>query len=205
MNKYEQILHDEEQKIKPAVEKIFTSLDEAKNDPVLKNFTDEAKVKQLEAVAAKAEDKLRDIKEKYGHDCKAKIESTTLQVPAAKITNDFELQKAKLTLITLDKADQLDYLTSIDNPDDFTLVKGLLLEMATQTKDSDMINHLQKFKVNDEDAQKTRALGQLQLMLNNFSSVPGLAMHRQLAITNGGVGAYIRELLGISTTDLYFR
>lgn len=206
MNVYEQILQEEEQKIQPEVEQVFTSVEEARNNPILKDFTDEAKVKQLEAVAETAENKLQAIKDKYGQSCKTKIEATEVQVPTAKITNDFELQKVKLTLITMDPTEQLDYLASIDNPEDFILIKGLLLEAALQAKDNNMITTIQKYKINDAEAQKTRALGQLSILLNSFGQIPGLSISRKLSVNNsGGIGEYIRTLLGISRTDYYFR
>lgn len=205
MNIYEQILQEEEQKIQPAVEKVFSSVEEAKNNPILKDFTDEAKRKQLETVARAAEDKLQAIKDKFGKDCKSKIEATTAQIPTATITDDFELQKAKLTLVTLSQSEKLDYLASIDNPEDFVLVKGLLLEAAIQAKDNNMITAIQKYKVEDGAAQQTKALGQLSILMNNFSTMPGLSMSRRVAISNGGVGEYIRNLLGISKTDYYFK
>lgn len=202
MNEFIEILDRKEQELSQEVEDIFKKIEKEGRDDIYKDYTKEASERIKRQIADTGVGKLKDIRAKYISDCEKAIANTKMTVPQAVIRDSFSLETIRYKIIAKPLKSQIELLKNTTNISDFELIKGMILDKCT---DSETIRKIQEIEAPNEETLKSQAIGQLRLRTADINWIPSVKLSRALLISNKGLDNYILELLGISSSNIYFR
>ena len=202
MNEFIEILDRKEQELSQEVEDIFKKIEKEGRDEKYKDYTKEASERIKRQIADTGVGKLKDIRAKYISDCEKAIENTKMTVPQAVIRDSFSLETIRYKIIAKPLKSQIELLKNTTNISDFEVIKGMILDKCT---DSETIRKIQEIEAPNEETLKRQAIGQLRLRTADINWIPSVKLNRALNISRQGLDNYILELLGISSSDIYFR
>ena len=202
MNEFIEILDRKEQELSQEVEDKFKKIEKEGRDEKYKDYTKEASERIKRQIADTGVGKLKDIRAKYISDCEKAIENTKMTVPQAVIRDSFSLETIRYKIIAKPLKSQIELLKNTTNISDFEVIKGMILDKCT---DSETIRKIQEIEAPNEETLKRQAIGQLRLRTADINWIPSVKLNRALNISRQGLDNYILELLGISSSDIYFR
>lgn len=202
MNEYIEILDRKEQELSQEVEDIFRKIEKEGRDEKYKDYTKEANERIKRQIADTGVGKLKDIRAKYISECEKAIENTKMTVPQAVIRDSFSLETTRYKVISKPLKSQIELLKNTTNISDFEVIKGMILDKCT---DSETIRKIQEIEAPNEETLKSQAIGQLRLRTADINWIPSVKLSRALHISRQGLDNYILELLGISSSNIYFR
>ena len=202
MNEYIEILDRKEQELSQEVEDIFRKIEKEGRDEKYKDYTKEANERIKRQIADTGVGKLKDIRAKYISECEKAIENTKMTVPQAVIRDSFSLETTRYKVISKPLKSQIELLKNTTNISDFEVIKGMILDKCT---DSETIRKIQEIEAPNEETLKSQAIGQLRLRTADINWIPSVKLSRALNISSKGLDNYILELLGISSSNIYFR
>lgn len=202
MNEYIEILDRKEQELSQEVEDIFRKIEKEGRDNKYKDYTKEANERIKRQIADTGVGKLKDIRAKYISECEKAIENTKMTVPQAVIRDSFSLETTRYKVISKPLKSQIELLKNTTNISDFEVIKGMILDKCT---DSETIRKIQEIEAPNEETLKSQAIGQLRLRTADINWIPSVKLSRALHISRQGLDNYILELLGISSSNIYFR
>lgn len=202
MNEYIEILDRKEQELSQEVEDIFRKIEQEGRDNKYKDYTKEANERIKRQIADTGVGKLKDIRAKYISECEKAIANTKMTVPQAVIRDSFSLETTRYKVISKPLKSQIELLKNTTNISDFEVIKGMILDKCT---DSETIRKIQEIEAPNEETLKSQAIGQLRLRTADINWIPSVKLSRALHISRQGLDSYILELLGISSSNIYFR
>lgn len=202
MNEYIEILDRKEQELSQEVEDIFRKIEQEGRDNKYKDYTKEANERIKRQIADTGVGKLKDIRAKYISECEKAIANTKMTVPQAVIRDSFSLETTRYKVISKPLKSQIELLKNTTNISDFEVIKGMILDKCT---DSETIRKIQEIEAPNEETLKSQAIGQLRLRTADINWIPSVKLSRALHISRQGLDNYILELLGISSSNIYFR
>lgn len=202
MNEFIEILDRKEQELSQEVEDIFRKIEKEGRDEKYKDYTKEANERIKRQIADTGVGKLKDIRAKYISECEKAIENTKMTVPQAVIRDSFSLETTRYKVISKPLKSQIELLKNTTNISDFEVIKGMILDKCT---DSETIRKIQEIEAPNEETLKSQAIGQLRLRTADINWIPSVKLSRALHISRQGLDNYILELLGISSSNIYFR
>lgn len=202
MNEYIEILDRKEQELSQEVEDIFRKIEQEGRDNKYKDYTKEANERIKRQIADTGVGKLKDIRAKYISECEKAIANTKMTVPQAVIRDSFSLETTRYKVISKPLESQIELLKNTTNISDFEVIKGMILDKCT---DSETIRKIQEIEAPNEETLKSQAIGQLRLRTADINWIPSVKLSRALHISRQGLDNYILELLGISSSNIYFR
>ena len=202
MNEYIEILDRKEQELSQEVEDIFRKIEQEGRDNKYKDYTKEANERIKRQIADTGVGKLKDIRAKYISECEKAIANTKMTVPQAVIRDSFSLETTRYKVISKPLKSQIELLKNTTNISDFEVIKGMILDKCT---DSETIRKIQEIEAPNEETLKSQAIGQLRLRTADINWIPSVKLSRALNISSKGLDNYILELLGISSSNIYFR
>lgn len=202
MNEFIEILDRKEQELSQEVEDIFRKIEKEGRDEKYKDYTKEATERIKRQIADTGVGKLKDIRAKYISECEKAIENTKMTVPQAVIRDSFSLETTRYKVISKPLKSQIELLKNTTNISDFEVIKGMILDKCT---DSETIRKIQEIEAPNEETLKSQAIGQLRLRTADINWIPSVKLSRALHISRQGLDNYILELLGISSSNIYFR
>lgn len=202
MNEFIEILDRKERELSQEVEDIFKKIEKEGRDDIYKDYTKEATERIKRQIADTGVGKLKDIRDKYISECEKAIANTKMTVPQAVIRDSFSLETTRYKVISKPLKSQIELLKNTTNISDFELIKGMILDKCT---DSETIRKIQEIEAPNEETLKSQAIGQLRLRTADINWIPSVKLSRALLISNKGLDNYILELLGISSSNIYFR
>lgn len=183
-----QILDDQEQLMASDVEKVFTSLSNVPKGSDWSRYTPEAQ-KQIQAEAVdKAIQLLHGYRNKYIEECEKAIANTKMNVSAPLIVDSYSLMTNKYKLISQPLEKQIEALSNMTNPNDFEIVKGMILERLT---DPNQIRQVMKVELPTEETLKRQAIGQLKFRTANIDWIPSVKLSRAISIQSQGLRSYL--------------
>lgn len=185
-----QILDDQEQLMASDVEKVFTSLSNVPKGSDWTRYTPEAQ-KQIQAEAVdKAIQLLHGYRNKYIEECEKAIANTKMTVSAPLIVDSYSLMTNKYKLISQPLEKQIEALSNMTNPNDFEIVKGMILERLT---DPNQIRQVMKVELPTEEKLKKQAIGQLKFRTANIDWIPSVKLSRAISIQSQGLRSYLNS------------
>ena len=202
MNEYIEILDRKEQELSQEVEDIFRKIEQEGRDNKYKDYTKEANERIKRQIADTGVGKLKDIRAKYISECEKAIANTKMTVPQAVIRDSFSLETTRYKVISKPLKSQIELLKNTTNISDFEVIKGMILDKCT---DSETIRKIQEIEAPNEETLKSQAIGQLRLRTADINWIPSVKLSRALHTSRQGLDNYILELLGISSSNIYFR
>ena len=202
MNEYIEILDRKEQELSKEVEDIFRKIEQEGRDNKYKDYTKEANERIKRQIADTGVGKLKDIRAKYISECEKAIANTKMTVPQAVIRDSFSLETTRYKVISKPLESQIELLKNTTNISDFEVIKGMILDKCT---DSETIRKIQEIEAPNEETLKSQAIGQLRLRTADINWIPSVKLSRALHISRQGLDNYILELLGISSSNIYFK
>lgn len=191
-NTYVNILDSEEEKISNKVEQIFQTLESEGQNPKYNKYTEEYRKQELQRIADSKIQELRNIRNEYIDTVTKKIETTQMQIPEAKLTDSYKLKVEKYRLLSLDIKEQIQLLEETTNPDDFQILKGMIIELNPQH-----LEQIRKIQLPTQQDLQRQAIGMLKYRMADINSIPGMNISRKANISVGGVEYYCNTLLGI--------
>ena len=184
------ILDDQEKLMASDVEKVFTSLANIPKGSDWARYTLEAQ-KQIQAEAVdKSIQVLHGYRNKYIEQCEKAIENYKINVSAPQIVDSYSLMSNKYKLISQPLEKQLEVLGNIFDPNDFDIMKGMILERLT---DSNQIRQVMKVELPTEEKLKKQAIGQLKFRTANIDFIPGIKLNRAVSIQGLGLRNYLNS------------
>lgn len=184
------ILDDQEQLMASDVEKVFTSLSNVPKGSDWTRYTPEAQ-KQIQAEAVdKAIQLLHGYRNKYIEECEKAIANTKMTVSAPLIVDSYSLMTNKYKLISQPLEKQIEALSNMTNPNDFEIVKGMILERLT---DPNQIRQVMKVDIPTEEKLKKQAIGQLKFRTANIDWIPSVKLSRAISIQSQGLRSYLNS------------
>lgn len=185
-----QILDDQEQLMASDVEKVFTSLSNVPKGSDWTRYTPEAQ-KQIQAEAVdKAIQLLHGYRNKYIEECEKAIANTKMNVSEPLIVDSYSLMTNKYKLISQPLEKQIEALSNMTNPNDFEIVKGMILERLT---DPNQIRQVMKVELPTEEKLKKQAIGQLKFRTANIDWIPSVKLSRAISIQSQGLRSYLNS------------
>lgn len=185
-----QILDDQEQLMASDVEKVFTSLSNVPKGSDWTRYTPEAQ-KQIQAEAVdKAIQLLHGYRNKYIEECEKAIANTKMTVSEPLIVDSYSLMTNKYKLISQPLEKQIEALSNMTNPNDFEIVKGMILERLT---DPNQIRQVMKVELPTEETLKRQAIGQLRFRTANIDWIPSVKLSRAISIQSQGLRSYLNS------------
>ena len=185
-----QILDDQEQLMASDVEKVFTSLSNVPKGSDWTRYTPEAQ-KQIQAEAVdKAIQLLHGYRNKYIEECEKAIANTKMNVSEPLIVDSYSLMTNKYKLISQPLEKQIEALSNMTNPNDFEIVKGMILERLT---DPNQIRQVMKVELPTEETLKKQAIGQLKFRTANIDWIPSVKLSRAISIQSQGLRSYLNS------------
>ena len=191
-NTYVNILDSEEEKISNKVEQIFQTLESEGRNPKYNKYTEEYRKQELQRIADSKVQELRNIRNEYIDTVTKKIETTQMQIPEAKLTDSYKLKVEKYRLLSLDIKEQIQLLEETTNPDDFQILKGMIIELNPQH-----LEQIRKIQLPTQQDLQRQAIGMLKYRMADINSIPGMNISRKANMSVGGVEYYCNTLLGI--------
>ena len=184
------ILDEQEKLMASDVEKVFTSLANIPKGNDWTRYTLEAQ-KQIQAEAVeKSIQVLHSYRNKYIEQCEKAIENYKINVSAPQIVDSYSLMSNKYKLISQPLEKQLEVLGNIFDPNDFDIMKGMILErLANQVQ----INQVMKVELPTEEKLKKQAIGQLKFRTANIDWLPGVKLSRAISIQGQGLRSYLNS------------
>jgi hypothetical protein len=184
------ILDDQEKLMASDVEKVFTALANIPKGSDWARYTLEAQ-KQIQAEAVdKSIQVLHGYRNKYIEQCEKAIENYKINVSAPQIVDSYSLMSNKYKLISQPLEKQLEVLGNIFDPNDFDIMKGMILERLT---DSNQIRQVMKVELPTEEKLKKQAIGQLKFRTANIDFIPGIKLNRAVSIQGLGLRNYLNS------------
>lgn len=196
-NTYVNILDSEEEKISNKVEQIFQTLESEGQNPKYQKYTEEYRKQELQRIADSKVQELRNIRNEYIDTVTKKIETTQMQIPEAKLTDSYKLKVEKYRLLSLDIKEQIQLLEETTNPDDFQILKGMIIELNPQH-----LEQIRKIQLPTQQDLQRQAIGMLKYRMADINSIPGMNISRKANMSVGGVEYYCNTLLGIGMPPL---
>ena len=196
-NTYVNILDSEEEKISNKVEQIFQTLESEGQNPKYQKYTEAYREQELQRIADSKVQELRNIRNDYINTVTKKIETTQMQIPEAKLTDNYKLKVKKYRLLSLDIKEQIQLLEETTNPDDFQILKGMIIELNPQH-----LEQIRKIQLPTQQDLQRQAIGMLKYRMADINSIPGMNISRKANISVGGLEYYCNTLLGIGMPPL---
>lgn len=191
-NTYVNILDSEEEKISNKVEQIFQTLESEGQNPKYQKYTEAYREQELERIVDSKIQELRNIRNEYIDTVTKKIETTQMQIPEAKLTDSYKLKVEKYRLLSLDIKEQIQLLEETTNPDDFQILKGMIIELNPQH-----LEQIRKIQLPTQQDLQRQAIGMLKYRMADINSIPGMNISRKANMSVGGLEYYCNTLLGI--------
>ena len=198
-NTYVNILDSEEEKISNKVEQIFQTLESEGRNPKYNKYTEEYREQELQRIVDSKVQELRNIRNEYIDTVTKKIETTQIQVPKSKLTDNYKLQVEKYRLLSLDIKDQIQLLEETTNADDFQILKGMIIELNPQH-----LEQIRKIQLPTQQDLQRHAIGILKYRMADINAIPGMNISRKANMSVGGVEYYCNTLVGIQSITSYF-
>ena len=196
-NTYVNILDSEEEKISNKVEQIFQTLESEGQNPKYQKYTEAYREQELERIVDSKIQELRNIRNEYIDTVTKKIETTQMQIPEAKLTDSYKLKVEKYRLLSLDIKEQIQLLEETTNPDDFQILKGMIIELNPQH-----LEQIRKIQLPTQQDLQRQAIGMLKYRMADINSIPGMNISRKANMSVGGVEYYCNTLIGIGMPPL---
>ena len=196
-NTYVNILDSEEEKISNKVEQIFQTLESEGQNPKYQKYTEAYREQELQRIADSKVQELRNIRNEYIDTVTKKIETTQMQIPEAKLTDSYKLKVEKYRLLSLDIKEQIQLLEETTNPDDFQILKGMIIELNPQH-----LEQIRKIQLPTQQDLQRQAIGMLKYRMADINSIPGMNISRKANMSVGGVEYYCNTLIGIGMPPL---
>jgi hypothetical protein len=201
MNEFEQILDSKEHEVADQVESIFLAVESEGGSHKYDDYIGEAQDRMKRQFAESEGKKLLEIRERYILDCEKAINDTKMTVSEPMIVDSFSLETTRYKMIGQSLESQLESLENMTNISDFEIMKGIILEQVTDTKDQAKIRAIEP---PNEEKLKQNAINQLRFRTADINWIPGVDMTRMLGINRQGLNSYLLELLGISNISRFF-
>ena len=189
-NTYVNILDSEEEKISNKVEQIFQTLESEGRNPKYDKYTEEYRKQELQRIADSKVQELRNIRNEYIEECEKAIANTKINVSAPQIVDSYSLMSNKYKLISQPLEKQIEVLGNIFDPNDFDIMKGMILERLT---DQTQINQVMKVELPTEEKLKKQAIGQLKFRTANIDWIPSIKLNRAVSIQGLGLRNYLNS------------
>lgn len=184
------ILDDQEQIMTSEVEKVFISLSNIPKGNDWTRYTPEAQKQIQDEAVEKAIQLLHGYRNQYIDECEKAIANTKMTVSEPQIVDSYSLMSNKYRLISQPLEKQIEALRNMTNPNDFEIVKGMILERLT---DSNQINQVMKVELPTEETLKRQAMGQLKFRTANIDWIPALKLSRAVSIQSQGLRSYLNS------------
>lgn len=171
-------------------------LDEYKtivNDDNIDKYTDSYKLQVIEEAKTDTINRLNHIKSMYIDRAIKEIEKP-IDIPKAKINNEYDLKVLELKALSSDTKDNIAELKETLNRNDFDLMKGQLLKNAILEGDKEAITKIRAIKAIDLEEQKNLVIGEINQLANNPNRLIGIDQGTQLIIINKSLEGYLDEL-----------
>lgn len=201
MNEFEQILDSKEHEVADQVESIFLAVESEGGSHKYDDYIGEAQDRMKRQFAESEGKKLLEIRERYITECEKAINNAKMTVSEPMIVDSFSLETTRYKMIGQSLESQLESLENMTNISDFEIMKGIILEQVTDTKDQAKIRAIEP---PNEEKLKQNAINQLRFRTADINWIPGVDMTRMLGINRQGLNSYLLELLGISNISRFF-
>lgn len=184
------ILDDQEQIMTSEVEKVFISLSNIPKGNDWTRYTPEAQKQIQDEAVEKAIQLLHGYRNQYIDECEKAIANTKMTVSEPHIVDSYSLMSNKYRLISQPLEKQIEALRNMTNPNDFEIMKGMILERLT---DPNQIRQIMKVELPTEETLKRQAMGQLKFRTANIDWIPALKLSRAVSIQSQGLRSYLNS------------